>query len=323
MNAPEKPAKLRKIVVESLLAPGDAVVLTAAIESLHLQYPGRFLTDVRTAAMEIWQHNPRITPLAAGSGGAEHIPVGYESIHRSNQAPLSFLAGYVEDLGEKLGLPLRCLVNRPQLYLSDEEREWIDQVREHFSHGRPVPFWLVNAGCKSDYTAKQWPVEFYQQVVDRLAGRVQFVQIGSEEPGHRHERLTGAIDLVGRTDHRQLIRLAWHARGGLGPVTYLQHLLAAWQKPYVCLLGGREPASWVQYPLQTTLHTLGSLPCCENGACWKSRVVPLGDGDDKDALDKLCDRPVLGMKRPVARCMAMIRPEEVVAAVERCVYNGG
>ena len=59
------------------------------------------------------------------------------------------------------------------------------------------------------------------------------------------------INLAGQTDHRQLIRLAWHARGGLGPVTYLQHLCAAWEKPYICLLGGREPATWVHYRYRT------------------------------------------------------------------------
>ena len=316
----------RKVILESILSPGDAVAMTAAVESLHLAYPGRFITDVRTAAREIWQHNPRITPLQASEPSVELLRVGYDAIHRSNQEPISFLEGYCRGIGDALGLPrlLHCLVNRPYLYLSEGEKTWIDQIREHFTHGRPVSYWLVNAGTKSDFTCKQWPVEFYQQVIDLLAGRVQFVQVGAAgegQAGHRHVKLTGVIDLVGQTDHRQLIRLAYHAKGGLGPVTYLQHLMAAWQKPYVCLLGGREPAAWVQYPLQTTLHTLGALKCCEKNACWKSRIVPLGDGDDKDASDKLCDLPMLGMKQPVAKCMAMIRPGEVVATIERSAYK--
>src|SRR5205807_1627752 len=130
------------------------------------------------------------------------------------------------------------------------------------------------------FTLKQWPVEHYQQVVDHFRGNVSFVQVGSAE--HDHPKLDGVIDLVDRTNTRQLMRLTYHADGGLGPITFLQHLCAAFEKPYVALLGGREPVSWVQYPLQTTLHTLGKLPCCRTKACWKSRVVALHDGGEQD-----------------------------------------
>ena len=171
-----------------------------------------------------------------------------------------------------------------------------------------VPFWLVCAGTKSDYTAKAWPVEHYQEVVDRTRGRIQWVQVGALQ--HNHPELRGVIDLRGQTDQRQLIRLAYHCHGGLGPVTYLQHLCAAWEKPYLCLLGGREPATWVQYPLQHTFHTMGLLDCCRTKACWKSRVVPLNDGSDKD--NSLCQWPVLGGRMPVGKCMASIRPERVI-----------
>jgi hypothetical protein len=101
----------------------------------------------------------------------------------------------------------------------------------------------------------------------------------------------------------------------LGPVTYLQHLCAAWEKPYLCLLGGREPVTWTKYPLQHTFHTMGLLDCCRTTACWKSRVVPLRDGDPKDT--SLCLWPLLGLARPSPKCMATIRPDEVLSILER------
>ena len=131
---------------------------------------------------------------------------------------------------------------------------------------------------------------------------------------HLHPQLSGVIDLRGKTDHRQLIRLAWHARGGLGPVTYLQHLCAAWEKPYICLLGGREPVTWTQYPLQHTLHTMGLLSCCRTAACWRSRIEPSSERETS-----LCEQPVFGMQRPVAKCMALIRPSDVLQVLDRCV----
>jgi ADP-heptose:LPS heptosyltransferase len=129
--------------------------------------------------------------------------------------------------------------------------------------------------------------------------------------------LDNVLDLIGRTDQRQLIRLTYHAVGGLGPSTYLQHLMAAWEKPYVCLLGGREPVTWVQYPKQTTLHTMGALDCCRNSACWKSRVVPIDKLPEKNTC--LCKFPVLGLKMPVAKCMAMIKPEEVLLVLDKYI----
>jgi ADP-heptose:LPS heptosyltransferase len=301
----------RKLILQCRLSPGDVLTMTAAVESLHATYPGQYLTDTRTPAPEIWEHNPHITRMEDGEG--ELLDLGYPTVHRSNQAPLPFLDGYTRDLGRRLGVPLELTTNRPNLYLSDEEKQWVNQVRHHFTNGRIVPFWLICAGVKSDFTAKQWPVESYQEVVDATRGRIQWVQIGATE--HSHPKFRGVIDLVGKTDGRQLIRLSYHAEGGLGPVTYLQHLMAAWEKPYLCLVGGREPVSWVQYPRQTTFHTIGQLACCRQGACWRSRVVPLADGSQQDG--SLCDQPFLGLERPVARCMAAIRPREVVAVLDR------
>ena len=301
---------MKRLILKSNLCPGDILTMTAAVESLHRTYPREYETDVRTSASEIWQHNPHVTKI--GDDG-ESIELKYPSINRSNQEHVPFLAGYTEDLGEKIGRPLSLKTNRPHLYLSDDEKNWVDQVTHHVTDGRKIPFWLVNAGIKSDYTAKAWAVESFQEVVDGTRGRIQWVQVGAKE--HDHPKLNGVISLVGKTDHRQLIRLAWHCQGGLGPVTYLQHLCAAWEKPYICLLGGREPATWVSYPLQHTFHTIGTLPCCKTSACWKSRIVPAGDKSTKD--ESLCHHPVFGLQRPVARCMAAIRPDEIITLLER------
>ncbi len=302
-----------RLILTTGLCPGDVLTLTAAVESLHLIYPGEYETDVRTPAAEIWQHNPRITPIPDGDPDARKIECHYPSIGRSNQEPVPFLAGYTSHLGEQLGRPLRCVVNRPQLYLSPEEASWQNHISQHFTGGKQVPYWLVNAGVKADYTAKSWPIEHYQAVIDTTLGDVQWVQVGAAE--HGHPALRHVIDLRGKTDHRQFLRLVYHASGGLGPVTYLQHVCAAWQKPYICLLGGREPATWVQYPLQHTLSSLGTMACCRLRACWKSRVLAAGDGDAKD--QSLCEWPVVGLQRPSPKCMAAITPDDVLSLLRR------
>ncbi|MGL4460555.1 MAG: glycosyltransferase family 9 protein, partial [Planctomycetia bacterium] len=185
------------------------------------------------------------------------------------------------------------------------------------------PFWLMNAGRKNDFTCKAWPAESYQAVVDALAGKIQFVQIGAAE--HHHPPLAGVFDLRGKTDHRQLVRLMYHAAGVVTGVSYPMHLCAATPtadparplRPCVVVAGGREPAHWEQYPGHQFLHTIGQLPCCAAGGCWKARATPLKDGSHHD--DSLCERPVDG--HPA--CMRLIRPEDVVRAIERFLEMDG
>ena len=65
------------------------------------------------------------------------------------------------------------------------------------------------AGGKYDFTAKWWNPSWYQAVVDHFRGRIQFVQCGEEH--HWHPCLDNVINLIGKTDTRQFVRLMHHA----------------------------------------------------------------------------------------------------------------
>lgn len=314
---------LTKLILVNGQSPGDLCTLTAALESLHATYPGEYLTDVRTPCPDIFLGNPHITPIADGEPDVRRINLGYPTINRSNQTLVSFLSGMTTDLGNQLGRPLELTTNRPHFYLSDAERSVVRGQLPVETDNGPLttdhrPLWIVNAGIKSDFTLKQWPVEYYQEVIAKTSDRIQWAQIGNAD--HDHPQLDNVIDLRGRTTARQLMRLVAAANGGLGPVTWLQHLCAGFEKPYVCMLGGREPVAWTQYQLQRTLHTIGrSIPCCQSGACWRSRVIPLGDkinGKPNPADSSLCEYPITSMQKPVGYCMAAIKPMEVIHAIE-------
>ena len=86
----------------------------------------------------------------------------------------------------------------------------------------------------------------------------------------------------------------------------------------VVIAGGREPSHWEAYPHHQFLHTLGALPCCDNGGCWKSRTVPLGDGssNDRNLCTHVVHKPSDGAG-PLPRCMDMLSPGDAIAAIER------
>ncbi len=320
---------MRKLILRNSLSPGDILVLTAAIRELHLTLPGRFQTDVRTPSPQIWEHNPYVTPLREDDPNVEVVQCEYPLIHQSNTAPYHFIHGFRLFLSEKLGVDIKPHAFRGEIHLTEQEKNWLSQVDE--ITGTPgTRFWIIVSGGKTDFTNKWWDPERCQAVVDHFMGRLLFVQCGSSGPGHVHPPLQNVINLVGKTDLRQTIRLMYHAGGVVCPVTMFMHLAAAVEtkhgrplnRPCVVVAGGREPSQWEAYPHHHYLHTNGCLPCCDNGGCWKSRVAPLGDGDEKDT--SLCSRPLTTHTgRVLPQCLDMITAEDVIRSIERYLaYDG-
>lgn len=303
----------RALILKNSLSPGDVLVMTAAVYSLHRQHPGRFLTAVETTADALFEGNPDIVSKErAYEEGGQLLEMHYPAVHQSNQRGIHMMAGYCEWLEDRLGVKVPLLTNRPMLYVRYREKTWINQVAET---GDEQPFWLLNAGVKQDYQAKQYP--HYQKVVDLLQGRVRFVQIG--ERHHLHRPLTGvAHGFLGKTDCRQLVRLVYNCQGVVSGVSFPMHLAAALQKPAVILAGGREPRAWNTYPKQVLFSTVGQYDCCREEACWRSRVRKMGDNSEQD--NSLCTLPA-ETDPPAGRCMAEIEPERVAEEIWK--FSGG
>lgn len=312
---------MRRLILRNFQSPGDIVMMTAAVRDLHLTHPGQFQTDVRTNCRELWDWNPFITEMDDEAEGVEVIDCEYPLIHQSRTLPYHFVHGFTQHLEAQLGVRIKPTAFRGDIHLAPMEKLWPSQVEE--ITGSDAPFWVVNAGGKYDYTAKWWSHERYQRVVDHFQGRIRFVQIGAA--GHEHRALSGVIDLRGKTDLRQLVRLVHHAQGVLCPVTAVMHLAAAVEtrpgalrnRPCVVIAGGREPPHWEAYPTHQYLHRMG-LTCADVVGCWRSRTVPLGDGSTLDAPGHIC-MDVVG---DLPRCMHMIAEADVIRAIES-YFEGG
>ena len=297
-------------------------MLTAAVRDLHKACPGEFLSDVRTSCPELWENNPYLTALPDDDPGVESIECHYPLIQHCNSTPYHFIHGFTEFLSERAGRPIRPSAFQGDIHLSEHERAEPSRIAALAE--RDVPYWIIIAGGKYDYTIKWWHFRRYQQVVDRFRDKVLFVQVGDSR--HYHPRLSGVVDLRGQCSIRELVRLTYHAQGVLCPVTFLMHLSAAVEckgqpdraRPGVVVAGGREPPQWEAYPAHQFIHTVGALPCCARGGCWRSRTVPLGDGDEKDTPSMLCKDVVGGLPR----CMDMITAEEVAQRIERYFAGG-
>lgn len=318
----EKDMTVKKLVLRNRQSPGDVLVMSCAIRSLHLAYPGKFLTDVESPCPQIYEHNPYITNLK-GDAEAQVIDMHYPLIsdHKmrgfthpgAGKSGRHFSDGHRKYLEDVLGLEIPRTGLQPDFYLTQDEMSWPPPV----DFGNEHRYWVLNAGSKSDYTLKQY--HRWQQVVDQwkaMMPDIKLVQVGQKASGHRHEPLKGVVDMVGKTNIRELARLIHHADGVFTCVSFPMHLAAAFCKPCVVVAGGRESTRWELYPDQRFLHTNGALDCCRYDGCWKSKeadclnIIPSFVGDGVESGN------------PYPKCLEMISPYEICRAAE-LYYVGG
>jgi hypothetical protein len=316
----------KKYIFKNHQSPGDIVMLLYGIASLHRSHPGKFITDVQCPARELFEGSKFITPLDEKDPEVTVLKCDYPDIHKSNTHPVRFATAFGHFIEEQLGVQITPTVFSGLIEITPQEQQWYSAIKEML--GRDVPYWIINAGHKQDFTAKAWSFARYQELINRFPD-VWFVQVGSKE--HVHPDLTGPnlINMIGKTDTRQLVRLVYHSFGVISGVSFPMHLSYAVpphprfkrrSRASIVIAGGREPAHWEQGPDQQFLHTCGMLPCCDQGGCWKSRVVPLNDGDSKDK--SLCSAPVmLEDGQWIGQCMFMIEVDDVARAISRYMDN--
>jgi len=331
-SVPAEPPKddgKRRVILQNFQAPGDIVMITAAVRDLHINYPGKFITDVRTSSLSIWESNPYISPLEESDPRVEVHKLEYPLINQSNQGPWHFSESFTEEIEDKLGVRIKKRLGKGDIHIGPNEEGWGQGERtkwfSEYGYDPEVNYWILNAGWKNDFTCKMWPSQRYQKVVDHFRDRLVFVQVGHES--HNHPELEGVINLVGKTDDRQLIRLVWSSSGVVTPVSYPMTLAAAIpvrvgkcmgqpNRPCVVIAGGREPNQWQTHANHQFIHCCGALPCCPSGGCWASRFKPIGDNDEKDRkhMCKYVVHSEDGEELPY--CMDIITADEVIRRME-------
>lgn len=311
---------INSVFIHQHLAPGDAVVLTGMIRDLKNTYPDLRI-NVETTAQYIWDNNPYLDKSVTRENAERVVKADYPLINKSNEGVYNFFQTPRINLARELKLPIGSGDYAVDIHLSDEEKSTN-------LPGLPARYWIINAGFKSDFTNKGWEIARYAEVVHRLRGKVQFVQIGEANSNHTHKEIPGAINLVGKTDGRKILQVIYHSAGVLTGCSYPMHLssmvvdpkVCRKLRPCVCILGGREPIVWVQQRNMQCLHCSGLLDCCADGGCWRSRIEKINDGDAKD--NSLCAHPV---KTPsgqtIPLCMDMITVDDVVQRIEMCEYG--
>jgi ADP-heptose:LPS heptosyltransferase len=279
---------------------GDVVVTTGIVRDIATAWPGRFRIGVDTPCAALWENNPHIDSAAARDPDAIRLAFNFPFAGEEDRLQLSMADTFRLHVSTALHLPVPPSECHGDIHLSSAERFAPPAV--------PGRYWLVTDGAKGDMPLKLWPTRFYQEVVDYFSGRLTFVQVGGA--GNYHPRLNGAVDLVGKTGLRNLVKLVYHAAGTLSPPSFLMHLAASVPtpdgslRPAVVLHGGRETPAYTAYPGHRAVSTVGLYDCCRTGGCWRSKPAE-------------CRYPVQVGAETVGRCMAETTPDEVIPLIDK------
>lgn len=340
----------KQIVFHNRQAIGDILMFTAGIRDFKFQFPD-IKVQVKSTAFHLWDHNPLlnreqwpnvIDPHALHTGKEKPTDIQMLELNKkailqaveedrpvqvyigpskatnaSNRRDLHFANAFRISMEAALGVTITQGPIRPDIYMSEQEYNAPPLIEP--------PYWLITAGEKGDWTCKTYPFAFWEAVVKAMP-QIKFVQIGVT--GHKHPNLKGpnVVNYVGKTQDkntgiRNLFNLFNYCEGSANLVSFAMHLAAGFNKPCVTIAGAREPVWFTRYPGQQYLATDGCLPCTvsSNGeptACWKCDIKGCPH-KQKIALEATKEE-----LQEVPTCAALIRPEEVVRAIEH-YYAGG
>ena len=280
---------------------GDRLMFTPAVRDLKLNRP-HWQIGVVSAGPEIWANNPHVDP-AVTEAAADHVfDIGPGDVTRGSKTNgLHIAQAFFTSLEKQLFG--RALIDtpfdkrgpiRPDLHLSDAEKS------RRLVDGH---YWVINIDT-GPMSAKRWPPEYFQQVIDAQPA-LTFVQIGLAANNDYRLKGPNVIDMLDRTQIRDLFSLVYHAAGCVSLVSSLAHVAAAFCKPCVTIAGGREPDTFERYPFHRYLDSVGTLPCCREYACWHNALSACEDHDGTHA-----------------RCMRLIEPRRAIEAIDS-YYIGG
>ncbi|MCC6358235.1 MAG: lipopolysaccharide heptosyltransferase I [Phycisphaerales bacterium] len=199
-------------------------------------------------------------------------------------------ASAVHAVEKNLAIAAACgvTIDRPtfDLAVTDAERE---SARALLGAGRigraDAAFLAVLPGAR--WASKQWPPARFSELIDRLAaeGRPRCVLLGAPSERGIADSIVGAcqsppVDLVGRTNLRQLAALLDLSEQVICLDSGPMHIAAALGKPLVALFGPTNPARTGPYSARARVVT-HPVPCAP---CYR-RVCPLGHQDCLVRLD--------------------------------------
>jgi ADP-heptose:LPS heptosyltransferase len=252
------PFHRHRLHVVRLGALGDILMCTPALQELKQRNPTCHLTlytDFRDLAAT-FPFIDQVRPTSEAPPDA--IWLNYEK----SIPPRRHIARI---LGDHLGFAVSDV--RPTCVV---DRDLFERFRRDFS-GRPRPVIVVNRRAGPHTPNKDWPAEYWDDLVRRLAGRATVIDVGGQPSDPVITPAGSYLDLRGQTTLPELIAVIAAADLHIAPITGTVHIAAATGVPSVVIYGGYEAPECTAYP-----GNIGFYSPVECAPCWLREPCPYG-----------------------------------------------
>jgi ADP-heptose:LPS heptosyltransferase len=262
-------------------ALGDVLMCTPALRELKRRNPGclvTFYTDM-PSLVEGLPFIDHVRPMAEEPTNA--IGLFYEL----SIPPSRHIASV---MGDRLGLAVQDV--RPSCVV---RQDLVERFRREWS-ALPKP-WIIVARVAGAWTPnKDWPGEYWDDLVVRLAARATIIDVGIK-PVEASSRPAGSyLDLRGQTTLPELVAAIAAADLIIALDTGPMHIAAAVGTPAVVIYGGYIDPVCTGYPGNINLYS-----AVECAPCWMREPCPHGKkclhmitpAQVESALDQLSERP--------------------------------
>jgi hypothetical protein len=277
-------------------ALGDVLMCTPALRELKRRNPTclvTFYTDIPVLVDGV-PFIDHVRPMLEEPPGA--IYLGYEL----SIPPRRHITRI---LGDRLGLAVRDV--RPSCMV---RQELVERFQRDWS-GLPRPLIVITRVAGAWTPNKDWPGEYWDDLVVRLAARATIIDVGIK-PVEASSRPAGSyLDLRGQTTLPELVAAIAAADLIIALDTGPMHIAAAVGTPAVVIYGGYIDPVCTGYPGNINLYS-----AVECAPCWLREPCPYGKkclhmitpAQVESALDRLWERPrrhLVAQRRPcIVRC---------------------
>ena len=283
---------------------GDALMCTAVIREIKNRNPHCQVSFI-THHPDLFSGNSNIDKLISNptvSEMARAVRIGYEHMTplftgtRAEATDPSRMAGdryagynrrtppprpLIVHMAECVGL--RCFSNQldcavPQV--SDQLQNEIEAM--------PGPLIVIQTRTSNWTTNKDWPAEYWRELVSRLTERYQVLEVGTTSALPSDFLSSKFRSYVGRTTLNEYVYIVRSGDLFVGPDSASMHIANAFRVPSVIIFGGFTSPDHFQYPRLTALYS--PIECAP---CWLETACPFA-----------------------LKCMHLIRPERVLESIE-------
>jgi ADP-heptose:LPS heptosyltransferase len=272
------PGQAKIVYVDRMGALGDVLLCTPALRELKRINPRCkivFLTRYRELVQglpyvdEVLPHiPPDAVPL---------VPMQYEHA----RSPTRHIASI---LGDVLGVRVNRV--RPDCVI-----DWslAAAYRKEWTAATHRPLVCINRTAGPWTPNKDWPAEYWLDLLELLLRRYTVVEIGAQTAPDQQLR-DGYIDLRGKTTLGGLAAAIAACDLHVGPISGPVHIAAAANRPAVVIYGGYEDPRCSRYPGNVNLYTpLTCSPCWLRTPCpyEKKCLVEISPQTVFDAIGRL------------------------------------